>query len=348
VIPTRAEPAAASLDALRNDWNAMAERAQNVFGTWEWASAWWRHFGNDAEAFWIRCRGADGKTFAIVPLCLRRTASLRVVRLVGHGPADELGPLCAPGDRAATAAMLPPVLADARADAFVAETLRREDKWAAHLNATVRAEEPSPLLQLGGAWDEFLSSRSSNFRQQVRRRERALRAHGLHYRLSDDQARLERDLDLLFALHAQRWGGEGSDFMRHAAFHREFAALAFERGWLRLWFLELNGREVAAWYGLRFGKVDWYYQAGRDRAWDRFAVGFVLLAHSLREAIADGMREYRFGRGDEEYKHRFTDDAGVVETAVLPASFKGRVAVATAQVARRTWAKRLLRPALRL
>ncbi len=75
--------------------------------------------------------------------------------------------------------------------------------------------------------------------------------------------RLQDDLTVLFALHRARWG-EGSPFLRFEAFHREFAAVALERGWLRLWFLELDDRPAAAWYGFRFAGVESYYQAGRD------------------------------------------------------------------------------------
>jgi CelD/BcsL family acetyltransferase involved in cellulose biosynthesis len=105
---------------------------------------------------------------------------------------------------------------------------------------------------------------------------------------------------------------------------------------------------VAAWYGLRFRGIEWYYQAGRDPAWDRFGVGLVLLAHSLREAIADGMREYRLGRGHEEYKSRFTDDASEVETLVFARGLKGRLALAAAEAARRSpRTRRFMRSTLR-
>jgi CelD/BcsL family acetyltransferase involved in cellulose biosynthesis len=145
-----------------------------------------------------------------------------------------------------------------------------------------------------------------------------------------------------------RWAGGESHFTRLQAFHEDFAAVAYDRGWLRLWFLELNGTAVAAWYGLRFHGVDCYYQAGRDPAWDQFAVGFVLLAHSVREAIADGMREYRLGRGDEQYKSRFTEDESAVETFVVARGIKGRVAVATAEATRgRAYARRFVRSVLR-
>ena len=334
-----------SLDALRDEWETMAERSENVFGTWEWASAWWRHFGASAQLLPVRCRTPEGVEFALLPLYLRRVGGLRVVRFIGHGPADELGLLCAPEDQADAGAALHAALDDVRADVFVGGTVRADAEWPRLLQATVLGAQATPALRLEGrTWEDYLGAGSSNFRQQVRRRERALHAHGLRYRLCDERARLDRDLDLLFALHRRRWQAGESEFTRREAFHREFATLAFERGWLRLWFLELNGAEVAAWYGLRFGAIDWYYQAGRDPSRDRAAVGFVLLAHSLREAMADGMREYRFGRGGEEYKSRFAGDESTVETVVLGRGIKGRLAVAAVQ---QRQARRLLRAVMR-
>jgi CelD/BcsL family acetyltransferase involved in cellulose biosynthesis len=338
---------APSFEAVRGEWDRLAQAGAGIFGTWEWATAWWSHFGDDSVPLLARCR-AGGRTLGVLPMYAWQRRGLRVVRLIGHGPADELGPLCALEDRAAAAHAIKLVLDEVRCDIFLAEQLRAEEQWRERLGASVRGSEPSPKLRLDGrGWDEFLANRSKNFRGQVRRRERALERLGLRYRVCDESDRVERDLDTLFALHRAQWGGRDSNFTRLEAFHRDFAMSAFARGWLRLWFLEVNGSAVAAWYGLRFGGVDAYYQAGRDPAWDRFAVGFVLLAHSLREAIADGMHEYRFGRGGEEYKSRFTDDDSQVETLLMPRRLKGRVAMAAVDVARRrTRTRRLIRSAL--
>ena len=188
------------------------------------------------------------------------------------------------------------------------------------------------------SWDDFLASKSSNFRQQARRRERKLaEQHELRFRLADDPARLDADLEVLFALHEERWTEAGSGALRErrAAFHRDFARVALERGWLRLWLLELDGRPAAAWYGLRFAGRELYYQAGRDPAFERQAVGFVLLVHTVREAMNDGMREYDFLRGGEGYKDRFTDDPTVVHTLAAGRGPLGRAAVALAPRARR-------------
>ncbi len=68
----------------------------------------------------------------------------------------------------------------------------------------------------------------------------------------------------------------------------------FASGWPR-W----TTRLVAALYGFRFAGSELYYQSGRDPAWDRYAVGFVLLTHAVRAALEEGVSEYRFLRGGE-------------------------------------------------
>ncbi len=106
--------------------------------------------------------------------------------------------------------------------------------------------------------------------------------------------------------------------------------MALDRGWLRLWICEVDGRAVAAWYGLRYAGSECFYQSGRDPEWDGQSVGFILLAHSIRSAFEDGMTEYRFLRGGDAYKDRFADGDPGLETAVLGRGSLGRPAVAAA------------------
>ena len=116
--------------------------------------------------------------------------------------------------------------------------------------------EPSPVLPVDGrSFDEYLASRSRNLREQVRRRERKLaRERDLVFRLADDPEPLDEDFGTLIRLHDARWGGDraGAFAGPREGFHREFARRALERGWLRLWIMEVDGRPAAAWYGLRF------------------------------------------------------------------------------------------------
>jgi CelD/BcsL family acetyltransferase involved in cellulose biosynthesis len=330
-----------SLDALRVEWSTLAEQGGNVFSTWEWASTWRRHIGEDRPLLLHACRDAEGRPAAILPLYLATTRPVPVARFIGHGPADELGPVCAPDDRRAAARALGDVVRRAEVGLLVAELLPGGHPWSADLGGRVVRREASPTLALEN-WDAYLRGRSANFRQQVRGRERRLaRDHALAFRLADDPSRLDDDLAVLFRLHAARWG-DGSPFLRHRDFHVDFARVALERGWLRLWFLELDGRAAAAWYGFRFAGVESYYQAGRDVGLRDASVGFVLLAHTIREASADGMREYRFLRGGEAFKGRFADADPGLETVVVARGVRGRLAAAAAAGALRSDAARSL------
>jgi CelD/BcsL family acetyltransferase involved in cellulose biosynthesis len=338
------------LSAAREEWTALAVRAGNLFATWEWADAWWSVYGQDRPLVVTGCRDADGKLVAILPLYLSRRGPVRMLRFIGHGPADQQGPVCAPEHRREVAAALRRLLDERRGDwnVMLAERLAPAEGWTGMLGASVVHREDSPTLQIGGrSFDEYLASSSKNFREQMKRRARKLaREHEVEFRLSDAD-RLEGDLDTLVRLHDARWSGDEEDDSNafddaRRRFHSLFARHALERGWLRLWVLEADGAPVACWYGFRFAQIDWYYQSGRDPAWERQSVGFVLLAHTIKGAFDDGMLEYRFLRGGEGYKDRFASDDPGLETVALARGAVGRAALRAAAGARAPAVRRVV------
>jgi perosamine synthetase len=319
---------------LQDAWTGLAEASGNIFATWEWNSIWWRHFGTRRALATYICTDSTGAPKAILPLHRGTSGGLRLVRFIGHRQADHLSPICAPHDRAVAATALRAALDQEKFDVFIGDKMGADEGWGALVGGRVLRRTGSPVIRYHGrSWEEFLHSRSANFREQVRRRERKLRReHELALRLCERQEHLKDDLATLFRLHAGRWeSGDGTWFSESAAaFHSEFAACALDRGWLRLWILEVDGTPAAAWYGFRYGGAEFYYQAGRDLAHERSSVGFVLLAHTIREALEDGMEEYRFLEGAEPYKYRFaTDDAGL-ETIGLSRGVRGGAALAAA------------------
>lgn len=325
--------------AVHDEWARLAEQSGSIFATHDWISIWSRNFAAGRPSLLTACRGLDGKLIALLPLYLRAGAPARTVRFMGHGAGDELGPICHSSDRPLAARALRRVLHRNSScwDLFLGERLPGPDDWAALLGGRALFRTPSPVLTTGGmSFEDFLAARSANFRQQVRRRELKLgRSHDVRYRLADDPLRLQDDLTILFELHTARWGGEGSKTLAgsRAAFHREWAARALRRGWLRLWFLEIDGAPVAAWYGFRFAGVESFYQAGRDPAWEDYSVGFVLMTHTIREALADGVREYRLLRGDDAYKGRFSNDDHGLQMVGVASGARGLATLAGAAAA---------------
>jgi CelD/BcsL family acetyltransferase involved in cellulose biosynthesis len=279
----------------------------------------------------------------VLPLYTLRRAGLRIARVVGHGVADQLGPVCGPEHFELALAAL------ARGHAgsvLVAERLPDQGELP---GASVLRREASPVISIANdeGWQQYLQRRSANFRQQVRRRARNFARAGVSFRRISERGELQTALDALIHLHRARWGERSRAFAgARERFHRDFAALALERGWLRLWLAEAQGRPVAAWYGFRFQGADYFYQSGRDPAWDRYRVGAALLEHTMREAFADGMREYRLLRGDEPYKRRYASATRTLHTVAFTRLTWMRPALSLARALARSHAGRgLLRRA---
>lgn len=324
----------AALDELVEQWPAVASAAGNIFATWEWISTWWKHFGRGRELRVAVAHAADGRPAVIVPLYVSARRPLTLIRFLGHGSGDWQGPIHAPADALLAASTTEHMLSQMRDwDLLLAEHVRPQQPWASRVGASVARRASFPVLAFNGrSWEELLAQRSRNFRDQARRRERRLgRAHELRYRLSDEQ-HLDRDMRALFRLHESRWRREASGSLagQRQHFHLDFSRLALDRGWLRLWVMELDQRPVAVWYGFRYAGVEWYYQAGWDPAFAAASVGFVLLTHTIRAAMQDGASAYWFLRGGEAYKARFAEEDPGVETLLVPRSMRGRLAAAGA------------------
>jgi CelD/BcsL family acetyltransferase involved in cellulose biosynthesis len=333
------------LDSAEQPWKALAERSDNIFSTWEWASCWWRHFARGRRLRVVLIDDAGGRPAALLPLCAERRKGVSVTAFIGQGVADQLGPVGAPDEVRA----VEDLLSSAEGDLLLAERVCAERDWAPLGGCVLRSEaSPAIVRPRGGGFEDYLAERSANFRQQVRRRARRLTGKlGIRYRLAEDRRRLSSDIDALIALHAARWGRRSRAFEGpRERFHREFSAEALERGWLRLWFAETNDTPIAAWYGFRFGEVEYFYQSGRDPAWERDGIGAGLLEHSIREAFGDGMREYRLLRGDESYKRRYATELRDVLTIAVPLTRRGRAALALARsLSRSNRGRALLRAA---
>jgi CelD/BcsL family acetyltransferase involved in cellulose biosynthesis len=353
--------APSELAGLEADWRSLAELRANAFISPDWFSAWLGGLGPGARAFVAVVRRRDGGLRGLLPLVATKRA-FPMLRFAGGDFADRIHPVAARGDEAAVATAAVSALFDHGA----ARTLLRLDHvdvgadWVDGLLKTgpppLAACEDSrtllPYIDLRGlTWESFLATRSANFRSQLSRKLRALDSSaGVRFRRTVDGSQLEADLSVFFKLHDERWrtlGGASAlaDPVARRAL-AEFARAAFRAGWLRLWFLELEGRPAAAWYGWRLGDRYAYYQAGFDPAWSSLSVGFLLLAHTVRAAFDEGAAVYELLAGAEPFKLRFANAQHQVRTIIVSRSGGPERAVAAAGVVTRRLGRRLP-PALR-
>jgi CelD/BcsL family acetyltransferase involved in cellulose biosynthesis len=126
----------------------------------------------------------------------------------------------------------------------------------------------------------------------------------------EDSADPLADLDAFIDLHQKRWGAlglfpptPGGDTSR--VFVRRLFEEHGADGPLRLTFLTVGGRRIAA--GIHFRTADGYlyYNAGVDPDARDLSPGVVMIAEYVRRALAEGVRRLDLLRGDEPYKYEW-------------------------------------------
>jgi CelD/BcsL family acetyltransferase involved in cellulose biosynthesis len=335
------------LDALADEWRRLAVRRGNPFITPEWFQAWLRAYGPGWAPHVAVVRSPDGGLQGLVPL-IRSTGARRATLRSCRG--DRFHPVAEPGDEEAVAAAAATALAprDRPVGSLVLDNVDSDAGWwpalaaaaPAGLATVKRPEIPLPFVELQGlSWEQYLAGRSRDLRSQLGRKMRSLhREHEVRVRRTQRREELPDDLSSLFALHEARWAqrGDVSAFAKPAvrAFHADFAAAALERGWLRLYLLEVDGAPIAASYGWLIGTRWSYLQAGLDPAWSRHSPGFLLLAETIREAISQGASEYDMLLGNEAYKLRFATSSRRGHTVVLARRSDSLVRLSAASRAR--------------
>jgi CelD/BcsL family acetyltransferase involved in cellulose biosynthesis len=258
---------------------------------------------------------------------------------VGPWPPPK-GPLTCPADASGVAVREVARKLAARDDWDIVEVeaVPAEQRWGQELRTVTVTRHPNHVLHLAPrTWDELFTASSRNFRSQHGNRRRRLeRRYQVTYRRTVDRSTLESDVDTFLALHWQRWGEEVNVLTpARVPFIQDFAEQALERGWLALWFLEVNGQAVAAQLDFRFAGTEVLFMAGSDPAFADDHVGFLIAFHAVREAAEAGVREFHFLRGDEQHKRRLPSTNQPVDHLLFSRTLLGDATIGLSALTRR-------------
>jgi CelD/BcsL family acetyltransferase involved in cellulose biosynthesis len=317
----------ARLEALWREWSALVDAAASPapFLAPEWLVPWWRAFGGRRLPWILEARDGGGALAGLLllagapgPLGIRRW------RLLGNGVtgADGLDVLARREDAAAARDALARAVAAAVGswDLLDLEDLPCGSPTADVLRRAVAARGASAVVERGSVCPGFAvrGSFAAHLarvprRETYGRRVRWLaRQPGFRVDVATTPADAGPALEDFLRLHRLRWAAEGGSSGIPPGivegFHREAAPLLAARGWLRLYRLHVDGRAVAAVYGIEAGRRFLYYQSGYDPAWAPRSPGLVLVGRTVEDAYARGLDDYDFLRGVEPYKLEWASD----------------------------------------
>lgn len=333
--------------ALGQRWSALLAEAEdaNNFLSHEWLSCWWRAYRPGGSLRILLVEDADGKLAGIAPLFLRTEkvfgVPCKVLRFIGDGTAetDHMNFLARKTDRAAVVArMLEQVDADPVWDAARLNQLPKPSRNADDLVAWCArkgllhevVEAPCPIRRVPKSFDELLGTLQSRFRGKLRSTRKKLEeTYRIEFGLHQDPDSFSEALETLYRNHASRWEGKGQKgvFVAEArrAFYRDLTRAFHDRGWLRFYYLKLDGKVIAQEYCFEYEGVIHLLQEGFDYSRSEENVGNALRSYILEWAIREGKTAYDFLAGTSRHKSIWSD--GMVPDILVEAcrpTWKGR------------------------
>ena len=303
-----------SFEEVRQQWQDLLGRSvvNNLYITPTWQELWWSAFqdGRSLAGFYLTDAAGQLTALASLSRCGDNFSFVGnsdtfdyndFIIARGTEPAffpallDEIDSgggrqldLYSVGEDSPTLAMLP--------------DLARERGYA----VDIAEEDVAPRIDLPPTWDDYLAGLSKKDRHELRRKLRRLEGHEnwRWFCVSEPGEAADRTdtfLDLMRnsdPAKAEFLTADREDFFR------KLIGATAEQGVLRLFFMEMDDKPVAASLCLDYDSVRMLYNSGHDTEYRYYSVGLLLHALCLRDALERGYRYFDFLRGNEPYKYR--------------------------------------------
>jgi CelD/BcsL family acetyltransferase involved in cellulose biosynthesis len=317
------------LEGLRDAWEEAQARCapDNIFVTFDWALAWWRHFGAGRRLRVLVLRDG-GRPSVILPLwegpLWHRWAPFRKIQLLGTGLSDRLDVFLSKdsvesAERALRHLLDRPVhwdvldLRDMPEGSPAVQAIRTAATRLG-LKCEISVDSETPYIPIESNWETFFTTRfGRRWRKTLRHNARRLEAECGPVRTTFNAT---PDASLLLSrLAAMPQDGQYHGTDRRSifgsgpkrAFFEDIAERFSRRGWLRVSVLELAGEVSAFRFGFQYAGKYFDYFTGFHRDQGKLSPGTVLLTQVVEDCFQNGLREVDFLRGAEPWKAVWTD-----------------------------------------
>lgn len=311
---------------LQAEWDDVVDRAQigHPFLSHDWLRTWWECFGADAQLHLVVVR-ASGRIVAIAPLLFERARMygmpVRRLRLLqnDHSPrADFI--VADHADEAYQAIWTALFHQRNNWDVLLLSQLPPETSTVHSITSLAAADGcatglwrsgSSPYLSMTGTETGYFASLSAKFRQNLRNRMTRLMRVGEPALEIVSDAAIQEAVDDAIRLEESGWKrDEGTAISTDPAIRQFYLRLAermAERGWLKLMFLNVNGRRIATSYSIEHDGRLFLCKTGYDPEYNTCSPFKLLMHFIVRYAYAEGLREIDLLGDAEPWKEEWTE-----------------------------------------
>jgi len=297
--------------SLETAWDELlsATTTGHVFFTPQWQRSWWQAFGSDGELLLLAVK-RDNEVVGIVPLMRN---GQRMSFIGSSDVCDYMDCVIRPGHEVAVLSQLLDYLGPMDWKSIDLQSLLPDSIALTHFvplarqrgyQVEITQEDVSPQLVLPPSWEEYLSLLTRKDRHELKRKLRRFSRVKSRYYVVEDVERLHPDLEDFFRLFEQG-KDDKKEFMtaQMSGFFKEMANSVAAKGYLRLTFLEVEGKRVAS--TICFDCWDHFhlYNSGYDPGYASLSVGLLCKAFCIRDGILARKRHFDFLRGAEHYKY---------------------------------------------
>jgi len=320
-------------ESVKDDWNNILQAYpinDNIFLTWEWLSAWWKHFHNGKRLLILLLEEND-QVQAIAPLMLSKiklpfVGMIKKIEFLGTPHSDYHGFIVRKSEPETLRTVFRYLndnfidwdwieLMEVPESTQIPEFARRIIGEISNLKIKERVCNLCPYLPLSPSFDLSQTNMSGRSRRNLNRSYRKFREKYTVnlQRYGEAGFSVEQAMKTFFALHQERWSMENSPGIFRTAreetmnFHMDVAHSFAEKDWLGTHFLMANGEPVSALYSFEYNRRMFSYLTGFNPAYADYSVGNLTIMLCLEKIAKRGFREFDFMRGIEAYKSHFTE-----------------------------------------
>ena len=307
-------------EALHDQWDQLLKgRAKKtVFLTWEWLTAWWKHYRENRE-LWLITAWAGDELVGAAPLMKttmwKNGLRFRLLHSLGSPNCDESDFLTSVGDLEIVKALC---------DYLFEHHLQWD---ALELNEFDSASSVCRYIQdyfnragcvihvktnyhyhipVQTSWEVYWKKLSKNLRHSIERRlRRAQENHQLDFKHIKGNELTWDDFESIFAVSRKGHFPEKYQSKQERGFHQELLSRTRDRNWIEIALLFLDGRAIAFEYGFNLNGRFEDWRTGFDLSHADLSGGTLLLYFLLQHLCNRGYNDLDFLRGEYDFKEKW-------------------------------------------